>query len=73
MTSFATTSTGTRIAYTVAGRPWRPTLILTHSLGSDHRMWEPQVLALKHEHYVVSIDRGARPVPRHGDALTVRC
>ncbi len=56
MSSFATTPTGTRIAYATAGRPWRPSLIFTHSLGSDHRMWEPQVQALKEEYYIVSID-----------------
>jgi 3-oxoadipate enol-lactonase len=54
--SFATTATGTRVAYAVAGRPWRPALILTHSLGSDHRMWEPQVQALKSQYFIVSID-----------------
>jgi 3-oxoadipate enol-lactonase len=56
MSSFATTPTGTRIAYSTAGRPWRPSLIVTHSLGSDHRMWEPQVQALKEQYYIVSID-----------------
>jgi 3-oxoadipate enol-lactonase len=56
MTTFATTSSGTRIAYSVAGRPWRPSLILAHSLGSDHDMWEPQVQALKDQYFIVSID-----------------
>jgi 3-oxoadipate enol-lactonase len=56
MTLFATTSNGTRIAYDIAGRPWRPALILTHSLGSDHRMWEAQVQALKSQYFVVAID-----------------
>ncbi|MEO8264172.1 MAG: 3-oxoadipate enol-lactonase [Ilumatobacteraceae bacterium] len=56
MSSFAITPTGTRIAYSTAGRPWRPPLIVTHSLGSDHRMWEPQVQALKEHYYIVSID-----------------
>ncbi len=56
MTSFATTSSGTRVAYFTAGRPWRPALILTHSLGSDHRMWDPQVQALKSQYFIVSID-----------------
>ena len=56
MSSFATTPTGTRIAYATAGRPWRPSLVLTHSLGSDHRMWEPQVQALKEQYYIVAID-----------------
>ena len=56
VTSFATTPNGTRIAYSIAGRPWRPSLILTHSLGSDHHMWDPQVQALKEQYYIVSID-----------------
>jgi 3-oxoadipate enol-lactonase len=56
VTLFATTPTGTRIAYDVAGRPWRPALIVTHSLGSDHRMWHAQVEALKSQYFVVAID-----------------
>ena len=56
MTSFATTSTGTRIAYFVSGREWRPSLVLTHSLGSDHNMWDPQIEALQDQYYIVAID-----------------
>jgi 3-oxoadipate enol-lactonase len=56
MTSLATTSTGTRIAYAVGGRRWRPALVFTHSLGSDHRMWDLQSQALKEQYYIVSID-----------------
>jgi 3-oxoadipate enol-lactonase len=56
MTSFATTPSGTRIAYFTAGRPWRPALVLSHSLGSDHRMWDPQVQSLKSQYFIVSID-----------------
>ncbi len=63
MTTFATTPTGLRVAYTVAGRPWRPSLVLTHSLGSDHRMWDLQVEALKDQYYIVSIDNVG-----HGDS-----
>ena len=63
MTSFATTPNGTRIAYSVAGRPWRPSLIFTHSLGSDHHMWDQQVQALKDQYYIVSIDNIG-----HGDS-----
>jgi 3-oxoadipate enol-lactonase len=63
MTSFATTPAGTRVAYATAGRPWRPSLVFTHSLGSDHHMWEPQVLALKEQYYIVSIDNIG-----HGDS-----
>lgn len=56
MTLFATTSSGTRIAYATAGRPWRPALIFTHSLGSDHRMWESQIQTLKSQYFVAAID-----------------
>jgi 3-oxoadipate enol-lactonase len=56
MTSFATTPTGNRIAYATAGRPWRPAVVFTHSLGSDHRMWDLQVAALKSQYFIVAID-----------------
>ncbi|MEO7369359.1 MAG: alpha/beta fold hydrolase, partial [Ilumatobacteraceae bacterium] len=56
MTSFATIPGGTRVAYHVAGSPWRPSLVLSHSLGSDHGMWEPQVQALEDRYFIVSID-----------------
>lgn len=56
MTSFATTQTGTRIAYETAGRPWRPALVLSHSLGSDHRMWQSQIQTLKSQYFIVAID-----------------
>jgi 3-oxoadipate enol-lactonase len=56
VTAFATTADGTRIAYSTSGRPWRPSLIFTHSLGSDHRMWDLQVQALKEQYYIVSVD-----------------
>jgi len=66
MTSFATTSTGTRIAYFAAGRPSRPALVLAHSLGADHRMWVPQIDALSNEYFTVAIDnigQGASSAP----------
>jgi len=56
MTSFATTSTGSRVAYFESGRPWRPALILAHSLGSDHQMWGPQIEALKDQYSIIAID-----------------
>ncbi len=56
MSLFTQTPNGTRIAYTTAGRPWRPALVLNHSLGSDHRMWEPQVKALKNQYFIVALD-----------------
>lgn len=73
MTSFATTSSGTRIAYATAGRPWRPALVLTHSLGSDHRMWSPQIESLKSQYFIVSIDNvghGASDVPNRDSTVT---
>jgi 3-oxoadipate enol-lactonase len=56
LTSFATTPSGTRIAYETAGRPWRPALVFTHSLGSDHRMWASQIQTLKSQYFIVAID-----------------
>jgi 3-oxoadipate enol-lactonase len=56
MTSFATTSAGSRIAYATAGRPWRPALVLTHSLGSDHHLWYAQIDALKAQYFIVAVD-----------------
>ncbi len=70
---FATTSSGTRIAYDTAGRPWRPALIFTHSLGSDHRMWESQVQAMKSQYFIVAIDNvghGASDVPEGDYAVS---
>lgn len=56
MTSFATTRSGSRVAYATAGRPWRPALLLTHSLGSDHHLWQGQVDALKSQYFVIAVD-----------------
>lgn len=56
MTSFATTSTGARVAYETTGRPWRPALVLTHSLGSDHHLWRAQMEALKSQYFIVAVD-----------------
>ena len=70
MTSFATTSSGTRIAYFESGRPWRPALILTHSLGSDHRMWAPQIEALKSDYSIIAIDNSATVKARCHPATT---
>lgn len=56
MTSFAATPAGTRLAYATAGRPWRPAVVFAHSLGSDHRMWHPQIESLKSQYFIVSTD-----------------
>jgi 3-oxoadipate enol-lactonase len=56
MSSFATTPSGNRIAYFTAGRPWRPALVMTHSLGSDHHMWDAQIAAMRSQYYIIAID-----------------
>ncbi|HSB85318.1 MAG TPA: 3-oxoadipate enol-lactonase [Ilumatobacteraceae bacterium] len=56
MTSFATTPSGARVAYVTSGRPWRPALVLTHSLGSDHHLWQAQIEALKGQYFLVAVD-----------------
>lgn len=56
MSTFATTSNGTRIAYSLSGRPWRPPVVFAHSLGSDHRMWALQTQALEEQYHILSID-----------------
>jgi 3-oxoadipate enol-lactonase len=63
VTNFATSANGTRVAYATAGQRRRPALILTHSLGSDHHMWDPQVQALEEQYYILSIDNIG-----HGDS-----
>ncbi|MCV7279627.1 3-oxoadipate enol-lactonase [Mycolicibacterium flavescens] len=52
----------------VTGRDDGPTVVLSNSLGSTHRMWEPQLDALHQRYRVVRYDtrgHGASPVP-HG-------
>ena len=64
--SFTTTPSGTRVAYATSGRPWRPAVVLTHSLGSDHHLWDSQMEALKSQYFVVAVDHvghGASDVP----------
>lgn len=54
-----------RLHYRVDGPPGAPALVLSHSLGADLGMWEPQVPALARERRVVRYDargHGASPV-----------
>ncbi|NMO02852.1 3-oxoadipate enol-lactonase [Gordonia sp. TBRC 11910] len=50
----------------LSGRPDAPTVVLSNSLGSDHRMWDPQLAALEEHFRVIRYDtrgHGASPVP----------
>jgi 3-oxoadipate enol-lactonase / 4-carboxymuconolactone decarboxylase len=46
------TTENTRLFYRLEGNPGQPVLVLSHSIGADHGMWEPQVLDLL-EHFQV--------------------
>lgn len=50
----------------VTGRTDGPAVVLSNSLGSDHRMWDPQLTALEEHFRVIRYDtrgHGASPVP----------
>ncbi|GAA1481359.1 3-oxoadipate enol-lactonase [Gordonia sinesedis] len=54
------------VAATVTGRADGPVVVLSNSLGSDHRMWDAQVAAFEERFRVVRYDmrgHGASPVP----------
>jgi 3-oxoadipate enol-lactonase/4-carboxymuconolactone decarboxylase len=60
------TSQDTRIYYRLEGRADRPLLVLVHSLGTDHGMWDPQVPALLRHFQVLRLDvrgHGASDAP----------
>jgi 3-oxoadipate enol-lactonase len=54
---------GFRIYYHWDGDEHAPVLILSHSLGADHRMWEPQVEMLKEHFHILRYDH-----PGHGES-----
>jgi 3-oxoadipate enol-lactonase / 4-carboxymuconolactone decarboxylase len=56
-----------RLFYRLEGTPGRPVLILSHSIGTDHAMWEPQVSDLLRYFQVLRYDtrgHGASDAPR---------
>ena len=60
------TANGVRIAYSVNGPEDAPTLVLVNSLGTDLRMWNPQVALLGEHLRIVRYDsrgHGASEVP----------
>jgi 3-oxoadipate enol-lactonase len=59
-------SNGCRIYYRLEGDPARPLLVLVHSLGCDHGMWDPQLPALLPHFQVLRLDlrgHGASDAP----------
>lgn len=49
-------SQGCRIYFRLEGLPTRPLLVLIHSLGADHGMWDPQMPALLTRFQVLRTD-----------------
>jgi 3-oxoadipate enol-lactonase/4-carboxymuconolactone decarboxylase len=59
-------STHTRIYYRLEGSPGKPVLVLSHSLGCDHGMWDPQMPGLLDHMRVLRYDtrgHGASDAP----------
>ena len=57
---------GTRMFYRLQGNAGRPVLILSHSIGTDHAMWDPQVEGLLPYFQILRYDtrgHGASEVP----------
>jgi len=57
---------GYRLYHTQDGDPAAPTLVLSHSLGADLSMWDPQVKALKDRFRLIRYDH-----PGHGKSDTM--
>lgn len=63
---FFVTDDGLRLAYRVDGPAEAPTLVMVNSLGTDLRMWDPQIAQLSRSLRVVRFDNrghGASAVP----------
>ena len=59
-------SEGCRIYYRLEGAASKPLLVLVHSLGADHGMWDPQMPALLRHFQVLRVDlrgHGASDAP----------
>ncbi|HMK12454.1 MAG TPA: 3-oxoadipate enol-lactonase [Acidimicrobiales bacterium] len=66
MTETVNVSDGTHIAYAEVGDEHAPPLVLVHSLGCDHHMWDPQIEDFAQTHRVIAIDirgHGASDAP----------
>lgn len=59
-------SHGCRIFYRLEGAANKPLLVLVHSLGTDHGMWDPQMPGLLRHFQVLRLDlrgHGASDAP----------
>ncbi|MGH2509151.1 MAG: 3-oxoadipate enol-lactonase, partial [Ktedonobacteraceae bacterium] len=59
-------SNGIRLAYRVDGPDSAPPLVMINSLGTDLRMWDPQVALLSNDLRIIRYDcrgHGASDVP----------
>jgi len=61
------TSGGTRIACRIDGEPGRPVVVLSNSLASDHRMWNPQMPLLERQFRVVRYDKRGHGASEAGE------
>lgn len=50
------TINGIELAYRIDGEEAKPWMVVSNSLATDHRMWEPQMPALTHTHRVLRYD-----------------
>ncbi len=56
-----------RLFYRLEGNPGLPVLVLSHSIGTDHAMWEPQMPDLLPHFQILRYDtrgHGASDAPR---------
>jgi 3-oxoadipate enol-lactonase / 4-carboxymuconolactone decarboxylase len=63
-----------RLFYRLEGTPGRPVLILSHSIGTDHAMWEPQIADLLRYFQVLRYDtrgHGASDAPRGDYSIAI--
>src|SRR6266568_821000 len=61
------TSDKTRLFYRLEGNPSLPVLVLSHSIGTDHAMWEPQMPDLVPHFQILRYDtrgHGASDAPK---------
>jgi 3-oxoadipate enol-lactonase len=72
MMDHATMGDGCRISYRYDGPADAPIVMLSHSLGATHLMWDAQIAALSDQHRVLRYDlrgHGASDVPPGGYGL----
>jgi 3-oxoadipate enol-lactonase len=66
------TVNGIRIYYRLSGNPHGPAVIMSHSLATDHRMWDAQLAVLETDFRILRYDtrgHGASDAPRGSYSL----